>query len=111
MFVVATRLFALLVENVDSLIEGWFQNQIKSVHVLCPHCIKAHRHPPTTFSLKAIQLAVTQGRQHMPCHGALLDIRTHSRSLLLLLVWTLFCSPSRACVVQTSSLQTWRWST
>jgi len=68
------RLFPLLVENVDSLIEGWFQNQVKSVYVLCPHCMKAHRHPPTIFSLKDIRLAVTQGKQHMSCHDTLLSI-------------------------------------
>ncbi|KAL6073683.1 Myotubularin-like phosphatase domain [Balamuthia mandrillaris] len=62
-----SKLFALLVENIESLLDGWYQNQVKEVLISCPHCIRLRVHPPNLFPLQEAEVAVAQGLPFLLC--------------------------------------------
>ena len=57
----------MMLENVDSLLEAWFKDQVKSVQIPCVHCISEHLHPPHLFDLQECTVAVTKGQKILHC--------------------------------------------
>jgi hypothetical protein len=64
-----TKLLNLLMENIDTLIRGWFREQIEEVLVPCTHCIKLYKYDSFMFPLQECELTIARGKQYVYCRG------------------------------------------
>jgi hypothetical protein len=66
--VVQGQLLRLLVENVETVIEGWYESEV-TVQVPCTHCVAAGSYDPFLFPVEELVDAVRSGSGVAYCRG------------------------------------------
>eukprot|EP01104_Vermistella_antarctica_P008583 TRINITY_DN2152_c3_g2_i1.p1 TRINITY_DN2152_c3_g2~~TRINITY_DN2152_c3_g2_i1.p1 ORF type:complete len:2315 (-),score=537.97 TRINITY_DN2152_c3_g2_i1:61-7005(-) len=64
-----SKLPTLLLDNINTLVDGWFKKQVDTVTIPCPHCVCEHSYEPFTFSLNEIELMAMRGQPYAYCRG------------------------------------------
>lgn len=60
---------ALIWENIDALVTGWYAEMLKTKDVACVHCLKERSYDPFLFALNDLELTVATGKQYVYCRG------------------------------------------
>jgi len=67
-----SKFMDLVLDNIKTLIDCWYKNEISEVSINCIHCLtrnSGYRYDPFVFTLSGIELTAAQGKRYAYCRG------------------------------------------